>query len=76
MTRSDAYDGLSKVAHAIRRSTALTVAMNMTPPESSIDDMLDLADRLAAWLGGSAAQQEAESHPRQPLGEAWPPAPD
>lgn len=47
-------EGLSKVAHAIRRSTALTVAMNITPPESSIDEMLHTADRLAEWLRGSA----------------------
>lgn len=46
--------GMSKLAHAIRRSTALHVAMNITPPESTVDDLLDTADRLADWIKGSA----------------------
>lgn len=73
---AEAYDGLSKVAHAIRRSSALTVAMQMTPPESSVEEMLELADRLAVWIGGDAARQEDETPARQPLGQSWPPPAD
>lgn len=68
--------GLSNLAHAIRRSTALYVAMQITPPDSSVDDMLDNADRLAAWVGGRAAQREAEMEekeggPAPTLGVSW-----
>lgn len=52
--------GLSNLAHAIRRSTAVYVAMSITPPESAIEDMLANADVIAAWIGGKAAQKEAE----------------
>lgn len=52
--------GFSNLAHAIRRSTALYVAMTVTPPDSSIEDMLVNADVLAEWLRGKAGQQEEE----------------
>ena len=48
-------EGMANLAHAIRRSTALYVAMSITPPEASVDDMLATADRLATWVGGKAA---------------------
>ena len=58
--------GLSKVAHAIRRSTALHVAMSITDPEEGIDGMLATADRLAQWIGGQAAESEAGKPRWQP----------
>lgn len=70
------YDGLAQVAHAIRRSTALTVAMNITDPGSTIDDLTDTADRLARWIGGAAQAQTEDDEPgpsRGTLGEPWPP---
>lgn len=54
-------DGLSKVAHAIRRSSALSAALQVTTPkeDESDDDyivrMLANADVLARWVGGKAA---------------------
>lgn len=63
------YDGLSQVAHAIRRSTALTVAMNILPPESSVDDLKEMADDLAGWLRGSATEPTPTR--REPLGEPF-----
>lgn len=65
--------GLSKLAHAIRRSTALHVAMNITPPESSVEDMLKTADRLARWIGGQALEGEASAEGATTLGQPWPP---
>ncbi len=69
------YDGLAQVAHAIRRSTALTVAMNLLPPEATIADLKGQADDLARWIGGSALTHAQEPQPSSaPLGETWPPA--
>lgn len=42
--------GLEKVAEAISRSAALNVAMSITPPESSIEDLLRTADTLLDWV--------------------------
>ena len=70
--QQQAENGLSKVAHAIRRSTALYVAMQVTEPGSSIEAMLVNADRLAAWIGGAAVVAEQEQDASGPLGEAWP----
>lgn len=67
-----ATEGFSKLAHAIRRSTALHVAMQITPPEGTVEDLLATADRLAAWIGGKAAAGEHAEGP-EPLGKAWPP---
>ena len=46
--------GLANLAHAVRRSTALYVAMSITPPESSVEDLLVTAERLAVWVNGRA----------------------
>jgi len=46
----DSQYGLVDVAQAIRRHAALTVAMSITPAESSIEDMLGTADTLMEWL--------------------------
>lgn len=68
------YDGLAQVAHAIRRSAALYVAMNILPPDSTVEDLKYQADELAQWIGGSALSQQEEPEPRSaPLGEQWPP---
>jgi hypothetical protein len=72
------YDGLAQVAHAIRRSTALTVAMHIMPPDATVLDLKVQAEDLASWIGGKAQQAEAEqaeepTPTRQPLGEPWPP---
>lgn len=70
------YEGLSKVAHAIRRSTALEVAMQILPPEATVIDLKAQAEGLATWIGGQAqqAEQAAEEHrDPAPLGEPWPP---
>lgn len=53
-------NGMTKLAHAIRRSTALYVAMSITPEDGSIEDLLANATRLAAWVRG-----EAEDEPQQ-----------
>jgi phosphosulfolactate phosphohydrolase-like enzyme len=55
--RHVATDGLANLAHAIRRSTAVYVAMSMTPEGSSVEDMLRTADRVAAWINGRAGGQ-------------------
>lgn len=71
------YEGLSKVAHAIRRSAALFVAAAyVVPPDASIEDLKDQAEDLAKWIGGKAAEAEAEQDGRpsgSPLGQQWPP---
>jgi len=59
-------DGLANVAHSVRRSTALYVAMSITEPGSSIDEMLATADRLAEWIRGEAGAQEASRQPWKP----------
>ena len=65
-------EGLTKVAHAIRRSTALYVAM-MTLPEGTTDDVLFArADKMAAWIGGRAGMAEATRPAETPLGEPFP----
>lgn len=51
-------EGLSKLAHAIRRSTAAYIAMNMTPSDGTMDDWEEHADRVAAWIGGTALAKE------------------
>lgn len=72
----EGYEGLSKVAHAIRRSTALHVAALVLPPDSTIDDLKAQAEDLAQWIGGKAQEQENEGEKAgrsAPLGEDWPP---
>ena len=51
-----AAEGLANLAHAVRRSTALYVAMSITPPESSEAELLATFERLAAALRGTATQ--------------------
>lgn len=51
-------EGFYNLANSIRRSTALYVAMQITPPNSSIEEMLVNADTLAVWLKGKAGQAE------------------
>lgn len=70
----DGYDGLAQVAHAIRRSAALYVAMSILPPDATVDDLKDQAEDLARWIGGRAMAAETQ----QPdsggsLGQPWPP---
>ena len=62
------YDGLAQVAHAIRRSTALTVAMQILPADATVDDLKEQADELAEWIRGSATQSTSK---QVPLGESW-----
>ena len=58
--------GLSKVAHAIRRSMALYGAI-ITLPEGTTDvELLARADTLAKWLAGEAGR--AEGTPAQDQG--------
>lgn len=64
--------GLGKLAHAIRRSTSLYVAMSITPPEGTIDDLLANADRLATWTAGTAEATDA-ARVSTPLGKSFPP---
>lgn len=69
--------GLSQVAHAIRRSTALYVAMMITDKDSSTADLLSTADELALWLRGSAGEVYAQSQVKSaPIGQPWPPQDD
>jgi hypothetical protein len=61
------YSGLAQVAHAIRRSTALYIGMNMTPANSTIEEMEANAEHWAAWLRGSAKEPESKA----PLGQSF-----
>ncbi len=64
-----AYSGLSQLAHAIRRSTAAYVAVQLTPADGTMDDWEATADRVAGWIKGSAgAEQEQPREPRPSLG--------
>lgn len=54
-------EGMARIAHALRRSTALYVAMQITPAESSVDEMLMTADRLAAWIKSDIADPHGGS---------------
>lgn len=49
-----AQNGLSRLSHAIRRSTALRVAADILPADSTVEDLLSTADTLAEWVRGSA----------------------
>lgn len=72
----EGYEGLSKIAHAIRRIGALYVAALILPPETSIDDLKAQAEDLAKWAGGRAQEQEQQQEQAgrpAPLGEQWPP---
>lgn len=56
-----AAEGLTKVAHAIRRSAALYIA-TMVMPEGTTDTALFArADSFSAWIGGRVGQVEAEN---------------
>lgn len=69
-----ASQGLANLAHSLRRSTALYVAMNITPPEGTVEELLSTADRLAHWLRGSA--EDAPSPGQSFLGvNPWDPQP-
>lgn len=61
-------EGLSNVAHALRRSTALYVAMSISPPEATEEELLGTADRLAAWIRGSAQESAASGAGQQFMG--------
>lgn len=69
--QATASEGLANLAHSLRRSTALYVAMSISPPTSSVDDLLRTADRLAGWLAGraGAAAAAAAEQGEQFLGE-------
>ena len=50
--------GLKDLADATRRSAALTVAMSITPAESTESELMSTADRMLAWLEqGRPAEQ-------------------
>lgn len=61
-----AEKGLSKLAHAIRRSTAVHVAFQITEPDpqksqaQQVAEMLETADTIATWIAGYAAVEEQE----------------
>lgn len=68
------YEGLSQLAHAIRRSMAAYIAMNMTPEGSAVEDMLANGDKIAQWIGGEALahDQERRAQPKPgPLGHRF-----
>ena len=68
------YEGLARVAHAIRRSAALYVAMQVLPPESTFEHLKDQAEDFARWIGGLAQEKAEEPVDKPPpLGEQWPP---
>lgn len=68
-------EGLAKIAHAIRRSNALQVAMSILPPDSTVEDLKRQAEELAGWIGGKALARESLQEPAgAPLGQPWPPA--
>ena len=54
-------EGLSRLAHALRRSTALHVAAQITPAGSTVDDLLSTADTLAAWIRSGVPDPAQES---------------
>jgi hypothetical protein len=56
----EASIGLSNLAHAVRRSTAMYVAMQVTPPDSSLEEMFETFDRIAEKISGQAAVREAQ----------------
>lgn len=64
--REYAAEGLSSLAHAIRRSTAMYVAMQVTPPDSTLEDMFENFDRIAEKIGGKAVQREQEMSEEEP----------
>lgn len=47
-------EGMANLAHAVRRSTALYVAMSVSIEGTSDEELLARADRFAAWIRGSA----------------------
>ena len=72
----EGYEGLANLANAIRRSTALYVAAAyVCGPEDSTDELEQVADRLARWLGGKTQHQEEsqQGESGSPLGKPWPP---
>lgn len=50
--------GLSQLAHAIRRSTALHTAMMVSPEGTTDTQLLARADLYSSWLAGAAGRQE------------------
>lgn len=65
-------EGLKALAHAVRRSTALYVAMSILPPTSSVDDLLSTAETLASWVNGRAGAADDAREPEVPLGQPFP----
>lgn len=51
-------EGLSKLAHAIRRSAAAYIAVQLTPASGTLEDWEETADHVAAWIGGNALVAE------------------
>lgn len=64
------YDGLANVANAIRRSTAIYVAMNLLPPDSSMEDLKEMTEQVASIIRGTVHTEEAPKS--TPLGEPFP----
>ena len=66
------YDGLAQVAHAIRRSSAMYVALSLLPPDASIEDLKEMTDDLSLHLRGKAGEKVDQPTPgQQPLGVPW-----
>lgn len=65
------YDGLANVANAIRRSTAVYVAMNLLPPDSSMEELKEMTEVVAGIIRGTAGTTEGVAKPT-PLGEPFP----
>lgn len=53
-TNSVAQEGLASVAHSIRRSAALYVAMSISEEGTTEAELLATADRLSLWILGRA----------------------
>lgn len=69
-TISQAIDNAGgRIAHAIRRSTALREAISICPEDATIEEMLELADRLATWLRGSVEEEVRKPRPPSSYGE-------
>lgn len=65
-----AAEGLANLAHAVRRSTAMYVAMQITAPEDGMEGMLANFEVIAARIGGRAATATtAPSHSKPPQGD-------
>ena len=63
---NDSLHGLRDLAQAVRRHTALTVAMSITPADGTEQDLLATADRMMVWM-----EQDAPEAPQAPSFPTW-----